>query len=335
MDWFERLTGFAEGDYRSTQRRLVVDGDELASAVDGKRRGVGELSLPILADLRARVEIPQARRSTVECVAGDARALHAAPEFEGALFQVASQFNLLEMASPEVTPEAGVSGYAHDRTQGPACAMAAGAATIYRNYCVPVDGARGQTRDRQLDALAHMGAALSSRLQLPVARLWRMQNGYALCTQDGLATIAGLLDAATDELREVLRGHLAIGVHRGVEVTDVSQGLPRRVSQAFCSALPVAYTSVSSKLWEPFARLVLEAAYEATLLAAVEQAGDGGSKTVLLTRLGGGVFGNDARWITEAIVRALAVIEYAGLDIRLVSFGDVHPAMRQIADDWG
>jgi len=36
-----------------------------------------------------------------------------------------------------------------------------------------------------------------------------------------------------------------------------------------------------------FARLVLEGAYEATLLAAAEQVGAGGSNTVLLTRLDG------------------------------------------------
>jgi hypothetical protein len=33
-DWFERFTGFREGDYESTQRRLVVDGDELSSTVN-------------------------------------------------------------------------------------------------------------------------------------------------------------------------------------------------------------------------------------------------------------------------------------------------------------
>lgn len=47
--------------------------------------------------------------------------LHGSPEFEGAWFQVASQFNALEMPSPSVTPEQGVTAYVHDRTQGPAC----------------------------------------------------------------------------------------------------------------------------------------------------------------------------------------------------------------------
>jgi hypothetical protein len=47
---------------------------------------------------------------------------------------------MLEMVGPDVTPEHGVTGYAHDRTRGPACAMAAGAATIYRNQTVRLSG---------------------------------------------------------------------------------------------------------------------------------------------------------------------------------------------------
>jgi hypothetical protein len=162
-----------------------------------------------------------------------------------------------------------------------------------------------------------------------------MQNGYALCTEDGLSAITDLLDTATDERRDALRGQLAIGLHRNVQVTDVAGDSRRYVSQAFCSALPVNYSSIPQPAWASFARLVLEAAYEATLLAAVEQARAGGSNTVLLTRLGGGVFGNTEAWIDGAIERALSIIEDAGLDIRLVSFGSVNPSMRAIADKWG
>jgi hypothetical protein len=85
-------------------------------------------------------------------------------------------------------------------------------------------------------------------------------------------------------------------------VTDVLDGR-RLVSQAFCSALPVAYGGPRPSAWEPLARLVLEGAYEATLLAAVEQANGGGSDIALLTRVGGGAFGNDDVWIDDAIVR--------------------------------
>ena len=258
--------------------------------------------------------------------------MHADPELEGALFQVASQFNLLEMTGPSVTPEDGVTRYSHDHTQGPACAIAAGAATIYRNYFAPVDGESGQTRDRQIDALAGVGAALSAKLGRSVSDLWTMSNGYALCTEIGLEAITRLLADGTDEMRDELRGQLAIGLHRDVQVTDVVDGPRRHVSQAFCSALPVAYGSGHRSAWEAFARLVLEGAYEATLLAAVEQSQRGGSSIVLLTRVGGGVFGNADEWIDDAIVRAVEMVVHAGLDIRLVSHGSIHESNRAIAE---
>lgn len=158
-----------------------------------------------------------------------------------------------------------------------------------------------------------------------------MQNGYALCGREGLAAITALLNTAPEDLVDTLRGHLAIGMHRDVEVTD---GARRRVSQAFCSALPVAYSPQPPRDWEPFARLVLQAAYEATLLAAAEQASKGGSNTILLTRLGGGAFGNEDHWIDSAIERAFAIVEHAGLDIRIVSRGQVSPAVQAIVERW-
>jgi hypothetical protein len=331
-DWFANLTGFRERGYGVARSRLMVEGDELVSTINDNRYGIGSLTLPTLAELRTHVDIPTRQRSTVRCVTGEARAMHADPVLEGALFQVASQFNLLEMTGPSVTPEDGVTRYSGDPTQGPACAIAAGAATIYRNYFAPVDGESGQTRERQIDALAPLGATLSARLGRPVSELWTMRNGYAMCTADGLDAITRLLAEGTDELRDELRGQLAIGFHRDVEVTDVCEGPRRLVSQAFCSALPVAYGSVRRSAWEAFARLVLEGAYEATLLAAVEQSLAGGSNIVLLTRVGGGAFGNDDEWIDNAIVRALAVVEHAGLDIRLVGHGCVHPSSRAIAE---
>ncbi len=333
-DWFERLAGFREDGYTSTQDRLTVDGDQLASTVNGKRYGIGELTLPTLAELRHRVNPHRGRRSSVRALVGDARKLHSDPQFEGALFQVASQFNLLEMTSQHVTPEQGVAGYAHDHTQGPACAMAAGAATIYRNYFVPVGDGIGQTADRQLDALAGLGSALSQLTGLPVATLWTMRNGYALCTEEGLKAISRLLDGSPEELIDTLCGHLAIGLHRSVEVTDVDGQERRLVSQAFCSALPIGYSHLPRRNWEPFARLVLEATYEATLLAAAEQASSGGSNTVLLTRVGGGVFRNEDTWIDHAIERALGVVDDAGLDVRIVGHRGVPPEVKGIIDRW-
>jgi hypothetical protein len=64
---------------------------------------------------------------------------------------------------------------------------------------------------------------------------------------------------------------------------------------------------------------VLEAAYEATLLAGVHNACRGASRRVLLTRRDGGAFGNAPAWITSAIDRALACVAGQNLDVLAVS----------------
>ncbi|MEP1519048.1 hypothetical protein [Ascidiaceihabitans sp.] len=76
----------------------------------------------------------------VRDVVADVQALHKVPAHAGAVFQVASQFNMLEMMSPRGSPEQGVGTYEHDQTQGPACAIACGAGTVFRNYFVDTSG---------------------------------------------------------------------------------------------------------------------------------------------------------------------------------------------------
>ena len=116
---------------------------------------------------------------------------------------------------------------------------------------------------------------------------------------------------------------LRIGVQWGVEVTSAAAPAGQRVTQAFCSALPIGYhhgARYTRANWEPLARLVLDALYEATLLAAVVNAKAGGSPTVLLTFVGGGVFANEQAWIRGAIERALQAVAAHGLDIAIVYF---------------
>jgi hypothetical protein len=238
------------------------------------------------------------------------------------------------MVSPDVTPEQGVTRYQHDRTQGPACAIAAGAATIYRNYFVPVNGSQGQNTDRQLDGLADLGWTLATALNQPINSLWEMKNGYALCTRAGLNGISEYLSSLQSRQVDILRGKLCVGIHRDVEVTEAEGERRPLVSQAFCSALPVAYTRLPPNLWEAFASLVLEAAYEATMAAAVLNAKRGASNVVLLTQLGGGAFGNNDDWIYAATRRSLEMMREFDLDVKLVSYGTPSRAIVQLAEDF-
>jgi len=263
MDWFERLTGFPESDYAQTRLQLEVANGRLRSKVNGESYGIGELELVSLKSLRERVNAGTSLpgRLKVGVVRGDVREMHRVAENAGALFQVASQFNLLEMTSPDVRPEDGVTRYGRDKTQGPACAIAAGAATIYRNYFATVDGAEGQTvliglahtmtrsalpvvsarhggplpivvgcvnrigtgqtSTRQFDGLANLGQTLSDALGQPVNALWSMRNGYAMCTRDGLDAISAYLGTLSPAQTDAIRQTLCIGLHSHVEVRIV------------------------------------------------------------------------------------------------------------------
>ena len=330
--WFEDLMGFAERSYGETTRNLEVVGTRLRSRINNRSYSIGELEIPSLKELRNRAESVVGRhagRLKVSNVCGDVRAMHHDPANRDALFQVASQFNVLEMIGPQVSPEQGVTRYIDDHTQGPACAVAAGAATVYRNYFVPVDGHIGQTRDRQVDCLKQLGVALGNQRDA----LWTMRNGYALCSEEGLATIARKLDALdeheTDELRDLLR----VGLHSRVQVTD-AEDPDFLVSQVFCSALPVRYTSIPAERWTSFAGLVLEGAYEATVWAAVINSDRLSSNILFLTQLGGGAFGNLPQWIYAAMRRALKKVAGVNLDVRFVSYRRPNPELEHLAQEF-
>ncbi len=319
MNWFEELTGIADETPAEVYANLAVEGTTLVSAKNGWRAEIGSLVVPSLATLRAAVSAPMGPPLTVQEVVADVQRLHMRPENAGALFQVASQFNLLEMVGPSVTPEMGVGRYEYDLTQGPACALACLAGTIYRNYFVPVDGGIGQTADRQIDCLRDVGKLLGPGF------VWEMRNGYALPTADSLRRINGqLAKFEVDELRKAL----CVGVHADTQVTTNNAG--RLVTQVYCSAMPVAYSDIDPDVWAPLARIILEAAYEATLLAAVQNAARTGNRRVFLTLLGGGAFGNRQDWIADALLRALWLHKDSGLEVFLVSYGQSSGLARRV-----
>lgn len=327
MAWFEALTGFREESPSQVRQNITLEGETLTSRVNGKKLVFGRLETPSLAELRQRLHSGgrSPGRTSVQEVVADVQALHADPANAGALFQVASQFNLLEMVSPSVTPERGVGIYENDHTQGPACAIAAGAGTIYRNYFVPVNGQIGQSAGSQVDCLAELGEKLGNSGN----RLWQMQNGYALPSRDGLAEVARRLSQASAAELDELRSSLRFGIQWNTQVT--LKACTHTVSQVYCSALPVAYTHLAPVLWEGFARLVLEAAYEATLCAAVLNRQTTGNKRVYLTLLGGGAFGNDTRWILDSLQRALELYKDWDIEVAIVSYGASKPDVRQLA----
>lgn len=331
MTWFEDVTGIDEESPEQVRRELSIDHDCIVCP-NGSRIAFGRLETPKLAELRSAVATTDAPRGQIRVreVVGDVRQLHSDPDNANALFQVASQFNLLEMTGPSVTPERGVGIYEHDHTQGPTCAIACGAGTIYRNYFAPVvdaDGQSviGQSARQQIDCSADLGKTLGNI----DGRLWSMENGYLFPTDKGLEQITTRLQLASETELDEMRGELRIGLQWNADVT--LPGTEHRVSQAYCSGLPIAYGRQPTGDWTDFAKLILDAAYEATICAGILNASQTGVKTVFLTLLGGGVFGNRDEWITGAIERAVAGYCDHDLDIGIVSYRRSKPVVADLA----
>ena len=316
MTWFETLTGFPEASPDQVRAKLRLDGPQITSLVNDRSFNAGEFTTPTLEALRQVVQLPTTENPVrIEELVADVQSLHQDPSNVNAVFQVASQFNCLEMAAPHMVPEDGVGIYQNDWTQGPACCIGAGSGTIFRNYFVEHKGQVGQTAENQIDCLAGVGRHFGNSDD----KCWTMQNGYCFPNIRGLREIEQQLSKSSEFELDEIRKKLMVGVQSDTEVTLGNS--PHRVTQVFCSALPVAYSNIKSKNWDHFPRLILDATYELTFYVALQNFLKTGCPKLYLTMVGGGVFGNKFEWILSAIDRSLERFANSGLDVKIVSYG--------------
>ena len=326
--WFEKLTGFKEENPDQVRDNIKIVGNKLISKINKKEFTFGKLEIPSLEELRGQFDSMGQYRSKIKVseVVGNIQTFHKAAANNKSVIQVASQFNLLEMMSPYQTPEEGVGIYESDLTQGPACAVACGAGTIYRNYFANVDGQIGQTAAKQIDCLKDIGIEFENEKY----NHWEMKNGYAFASREGLKSISQQIRNKPQEEFEYLKGKLRIGIQWDTEVTiSKSSNL---ISQVYCSALPVAYLDIEPELWSDFARLILEATYEATFFAALMNYKRTGNNKVFLTTVGGRAFGNEDEWIFNAIEKSIKKFSNTPLDIKIVSYGGSKLKVRQFIE---
>jgi hypothetical protein len=213
---------------------------------------------------------------------------------ECALFQVASQFNCLEAPDAVVVP---VTAYLTDPTQGPRASISAFPGTLLRHYAAPAAGGERfvqQTDGRQIELLG----------EVCDKAVGRAQNGYL--TADGVPDPKAFVEAL-----EARFDAIKVGLHDGVEVVlgyNWDGGVEGRpiIGQVFTST--VAGGGYGGELlgeyFEPACRQLLRAAYLGTLLGAAAT----GKTKVVLTLIGGGVFGNPITAIWEAIEWAAAEV---------------------------
>lgn len=344
-------------------RRLVVNKAGTLKA--------GSASKSIANDDTAKKDKTSRTETVLKNIVGEARSMHSDDLVvkNGDIVQAASQFNTLEFPGPSTIPEEGIEGYLYDHTQGPACALACFAGTAYRNYLVPLSSAsslptngssagasRGQTKERQLNGMDRVEEYLIQKYSFPSCP-WKVQNGYVdVSSANDLGRLNSLLsESANGKLGDEIISRVRIGIQEDTEVTDIllkthggqvdptSKVGRKFVTQTYNSAISIGYSRYPKSLWTPIARIVLDATYEATLLVGLLKTIEAIQKqqeqpTIFLTKVGGGVFGNDDDWIRESITKAIDRVHGLqcgiGLDIRVVHFGQLDPRYRELEGRW-
>lgn len=205
------------------------------------------------------------------------------------LFQVASQFNCLESPGAYLVR---VADYFYDPTQGPRASISAYPGTLLRHYRAP-DRASGHFVQNQPGPQLNLLHAVEA----PV------QSGY-LTSRDLTrpAEFAERLQADFDLLE--------VGIHEGVQVVLGAQwdGPVRagtRISQVFTSTLAAGGYGCIESVHLSICQHLLRAAYLGTLRAAASLR----QRRVVLTLIGGGVFGNPLPLIWDSILWALERVE--------------------------
>lgn len=297
----------AEADVRSSPARCFrwnASGEATLYAA-GTRYAAGQFSTPSIGVLRQLAAAAQRRSGGAAgrvrlwifdgaSIATDIGALQAvAPP--RALFQVASQFNCLESPGPYVVD---VADYLHDPTQGPRASVGAFPGTLLRHYAAP-------DRDGHLFVQSTDGAQINLLAAVCGEGVATVRGGYLLPNQIVQPTqFAQTLEERADAI--------AVGVHDGIQVVlgaewdgGVTSSPHRTIAHVLTSTVAAGmYGDLDGDRGAPMSRVVRSlqrAAYLGTLLAAAAL----GKDIVVLTLIGGGVFGNPVTMIWDAIQWAM------------------------------
>lgn len=355
-NWFQKVFGFDERNVNEVDisfeglvqsksfdiQALTEPSPTMTLTMNGQKRTfhVGNFWTPTVHEFRSfvRTSCKNVRTSEVflrtEAI-GDVFNVHSDFSYAGATFQVASQFNCLEFSSPGITPEYGIYEYVHDRTQGPACCIPTGPATFFRNYCVKIDDETvcekdpsdshhipyGQSKNRQINCLKTVHDLLEEELgESP----FEVHGGYVFSSRRQLDKLNKFIKTDRKKFDQIM-SFMRVGVQFGVGVMlDRYRQLVKpekyqMVSHVFCSGISINYNHNDTNVddWELFSRAVLDMTYESTVLAAIINSHFGGTNKLVLTLVGGGVFGNKIEWIIDSIKKALSskLVQMYGLNV--------------------
>ena len=312
--WFKDWVGVSEVEFLNARHKYIrqLDNGNLAiynresnqiwTAGNFEVQSIGDLlqKLPIeqndesSKEFQSQIEIVV--RRTKEAISHVDVAYLQSRAKPNSMFQVASNFNCAEVPSPFTDMSGGrfVSNNALDHTQGPAASASAGMSLITRIHApffdINIDPSEwGQSFEKQIELLGED----SIRDHFPV------ENGKLIFT--GREPLD--FESNEEQLQSV-----RIGIHKDAPVyfgrregssMEISDPMPI-IDQVFVAALNRRAPLPHSQHLQSKTKFLLRAAYEGTYLAAILRK----IEHLVLTFVGGGVFGNPIEEIAKAIAHA-------------------------------
>jgi hypothetical protein len=283
----------------------------------------------------------------------DVKKLHANSKLAGSLFQVASQFNSLEMATPDHTPEMGITIYQHDRTQGPFCAMACPTGTLYRNnFMMNISRDKSWEPQTETNQINTLETIIKKFKDSSYKVNFVVKNGYILpatiADSNKLNTLLDnpyALEQMVDDVNYVIQEDVPV-------LLETNKETPHKVSQIYCSGFPLAYcisTAYNDGLLGPqeqaiinahehgdgggvkwyayinrnLIKMITTAMFTATLSHAVNMTKTQQKRVkVFLTLVGTGVFGADTKFIRGIMGNVIRKYRHFPIDLYLVNFAE-------------
>jgi hypothetical protein len=270
-DWFQHIIGFSESSWNLSTTSLP----KIVTDNMGKFREARISDLEDLTNMKKHTDHPLLIVATRNDNKNDQKFDTSALQFNGpehAMYQVASNFNCMELGSQYASPFSGhyLTHLMSDCTQGPSAAAGAGFGAILRvtiHNTEKIDLLRYTTLKHQNGKLKEYGD----------------ENGF-------------------DKKNPFDISSVCVGIHTDVRATFNRSRGPFEynldgplIDQVYTSTC-ICYNSEPNKL----SKLLLQAAYEGTYLAAVHRQ----SPKLVLTLIGGGCFRNSEQQIAEAIAEA-------------------------------
>ncbi|GAB1228258.1 hypothetical protein ENUP19_0388G0011 [Entamoeba nuttalli] len=313
QEWVKRITGETESEFRVDKENWIYQKPSLYSTpemvivnkITKEEFSCGCLEMIPLKDLR-KCQHQSTQGITFEIILREddesidhvnVATMQAMKEYNNSVFLVASNFNAVESVSETIEPNEHnfTTNYIYDGTQGPIASLGAPAAALqrtifpfYNKTTKPKEWE--QSQEKQIEILGELNS------------IYHVINGYPILEKD----VKEPSEKDEEKYLSVFHSNVEVTyIYGRNEMTLIPKQMRNRIDQVFAAAINIGQGCSGYENYELVNRkpkvlsYALDCGYETCYLVAIKNH----RTTIVLTLLGGGVFGNSYTDICKSIIK--------------------------------